>query len=144
MTLAESGGFLAPDDRAAVDGLRDAIVAGDVEIPSVPVGPLAPPPGVEPAYAVSVDYNGQRCRYDGPATVTIGDTLRLDLHNTTARDTSIVFEEQAWVSGAAVPVPAHGRATGHITISDDIRVLCFPSPTSTDGAALGAELRAAG
>jgi basic membrane lipoprotein Med (substrate-binding protein (PBP1-ABC) superfamily)/DNA-binding SARP family transcriptional activator len=142
MTLSASGGFLAANDLATIDDLRSGIVAGDVDVPTIPVGELRPPPGVGPVQTVSVDFDGDVCRYDGPATVRRGEMLRIDVRSTASHDADIVFEEEAFVSGTAVPVRAGGRATGYITVADDLRVLCFPDPSSPDGAVLGATIDA--
>ena len=64
-----SGGHLAQDTIAVLEGLREAIVSGALAVPRSPSGDLEPPRPHTVTDTVTVTYDGTTCRADSPRFV---------------------------------------------------------------------------
>jgi basic membrane protein A len=124
MSLSDSGGFLAPADRAALDALQERIVRGDIVVPTIPGGHLDPPPEAGTVAATTIEFDGRTCRYDGPASLLAGTTVEVDVRNETGADAVVGLED---VVGpfANGPVVAGGRAIVYGTALQDFHVECY-------------------
>jgi hypothetical protein len=81
LVLATSGGFIdgIADD---IDSLAAEIVAGEIQVPSEPVGSVVQPEFFSADIDVTITYGaGRSCSYEGPSVVAAGLRLGLNLVN---------------------------------------------------------------
>lgn len=135
VTLSEEGGHLSAHQER-LDTLRQQIIAGAVEIPTVPGGPTRPAPtqGVT-AEDARIEFDGEACTYHGPTRVDTDELLHVATDNTTELALAVIsaraiepppFDPEpvelqgipGWVDeGTMAAVPVDPQTVGRLTVT---------------------------
>jgi basic membrane lipoprotein Med (substrate-binding protein (PBP1-ABC) superfamily)/DNA-binding SARP family transcriptional activator len=134
LELARSGDFLGAAVRASVERSTADIASGRVVVPVTPTGALAPPPQFEVDVVASVSFDGEQCRYDGPAALASSERVQIDVENRTDRDISVRFAADLGADGMfptlMVATRASGTNVGYVVVDPIVptyQVQCVPN-----------------
>jgi basic membrane lipoprotein Med (substrate-binding protein (PBP1-ABC) superfamily)/DNA-binding SARP family transcriptional activator len=79
-----SGGHVARYEPQ-LERLRDAIVAGEIDVPRQPAGRVVPAATETPSAAGTLRFTGTRCSYQGPTDLDTGQTIAVTVTNEASR-----------------------------------------------------------
>jgi hypothetical protein len=144
MRLTTSGQFM--DDRTLESVARAEAGIGDgrIEVPLVPAGELAVPPGVTETTLLTVVFDGQRCQYDGPPEVSDQQIMRIEFRNDSSDDAllnvSLLPQLESMLDLPARPGHLN---SGHLMANigvDAYGLTCLADPTDPSTAVPGSEV----
>jgi basic membrane protein A len=116
LDFSTSGDHLDGDVVAALNRFKEKITSGTTRVPLAPTGRLDPPPEVEDFTITTVTYDGARCRYRGPPTFELGQTVRFDFVNATPTDAFLMVFEQSYFNGFEFPARSSDENSGFLTM----------------------------
>ena len=128
ITFSIRGDHMAASTVNSLTAVEALIAAGEIDVPTIPLGDLLPPLGANVAHVLTITNDNTGCRLTGAAPTVVGSAEAVQvemINNASAPVTVVIFSLDFDLVASLTEVPSESSRTGFFTpTTGDYIVIC--------------------